>query len=74
MLRLYSADLEFHRVYLQKLADEASASLAEAADRFARNHDRFRHRPVSEIVAARPTLEDAQQTSAHEHSTLYRDT
>ncbi len=67
MLRLYSADLEFHRVYLQKLADEASAGLTEAVDRFARNHDKFKDLPIHEIVAARPTLEDAQQTSAREH-------
>jgi hypothetical protein len=66
-LRLYSANLEFHIPYLQQLAREASAGLPEAVDRFTRGHQKFVDRAFSDIVLAPPTLEDAQEVSAHEH-------
>ena len=66
MLKLYSAENDFHSHYLARLAAEARAGYAEALHRFAA-YGPYAGMSGSEIQVAAPTMIDAFETGAAEH-------
>lgn len=66
MLKLYSADNDFHSHYLARLAAEARAGYSEALQRFAANGP-YAGMSGADIRTALPTTIDAFETGAAEH-------